>query len=142
MLRRAPPCSAVLGSPPQRLGQPQAAEAPVRRRRRAEAQLLRGANRGESRVSVTTPLGQRYGVTVSCLDSTRPGCATQAGWLPIPPKNWRDRSSRFAGEPLQKQGSGCIIHQNIALSRVLFPFFGVEKATCFKWLQNVSFKEP
>ena len=21
-------------------------------------------------------------------------------------------------------------------------YFGVEKATCFKWLQNVSFKEP
>ena len=24
---------------------------------------------------------------------------------------------------------------------VVFVYFGVEKATCFKWLQNASFKE-
>ena len=35
-----------------------------------------------------------------------------------------------------------IIHLNIALSMVVPLYFGVEKATCFKWLQNVSFKEP
>ena len=35
-----------------------------------------------------------------------------------------------------------IIHLNIALSMVVSPYFGVEQATCFKWLQNVSFKEP
>ena len=29
-----------------------------------------------------------------------------------------------------------IIHLNIALSMVVPLYFGVEKATCFKWLQN------
>ena len=35
-------------------------------------------------------------------------------------------------------------HRNIATCKWWCPFlyFGVEKATCFKWLQHVSFKEP
>ena len=35
-----------------------------------------------------------------------------------------------------------IMHLDIALYMVVSLYFGVEKATCFKWLQHVSFKEP
>ena len=34
------------------------------------------------------------------------------------------------------------MHLNFALQMVNPLYFGVEKATCVKWLQNVSFKEP
>ena len=37
---------------------------------------------------------------------------------------------------------GSLIHLNIASAMVVSLYFGVEQATCFQWLQNVSFKEP
>ena len=46
------------------------------------------------------------------------------------------RYTTYFPKGLSQQGSGCIIHLNIATCQWWLPFIWVEKATCFEWLQN------
>ena len=95
-----------------------------------------GANKQRSGSSF---LGFQRFLAGSGLRASEP-CAGQADRL-------RSSSPKL---PFALQGSGCIVHLNIATCRWWFPLyfggadfhFGVEKATCFKWLRNVSSNQP
>ena len=65
---------------------------------------------------------------VPCLQSV-----TRVGWSHGALFHRREGSRQHCRV---SQGSGCIIHLNIAASTWWFPFILVEQTTCFKWLQN------
>ena len=67
----------------------------------------------------------------------------QTCWFSASPLSLRDDKNY----PIPLMAPMCnrdpYIHLNIATCKWWFPFIWVlEKATCFKWLRNVSFKEP